>query len=268
MLFQDQFPWGGDFGELVFCSGDGWVGSVIKRLLTEGYLAHRWGVEGNLFQNHPYKDAAPVSNDRFQSIAAGNTDGTVFTFTGQRIGPARSGRRVIVGTVQARSTNTTGVSMTIGGVSATLLKRQATNNGTAEIWMATVPTGTTASVVMTWSDAIGRCGITVWQVPSLNSDTPLDTDGGDTGNAANSADVTLTTQAGAHIFGIGLRVSPPGHAFWRNMTGRGDMLLEEVDSSNMTAADATAAGSSLTVGLDNNGAGAITESPFAVVALK
>ena len=34
--------------------------SLIKK--AEGYLAHKWGLQGNLANNHPYKSAKPVNN--------------------------------------------------------------------------------------------------------------------------------------------------------------------------------------------------------------
>ena len=34
--------------------------SLIEK--TEGYLAHKWGQQGNLANNHPYKSAKPINN--------------------------------------------------------------------------------------------------------------------------------------------------------------------------------------------------------------
>lgn len=46
----------GAIAELVFISGN--LSSTDKQKL-EGYLSHKWGLEGNLPSNHPYKSEAP-----------------------------------------------------------------------------------------------------------------------------------------------------------------------------------------------------------------
>lgn len=46
----------GAIAELVFISGN--LSSTDKQKL-EGYLSHKWGLEGNLPSDHPYKGAAP-----------------------------------------------------------------------------------------------------------------------------------------------------------------------------------------------------------------
>lgn len=55
-----------DFGEILVLGG---VLTADQRRKTEGYLAHKWGMPGNLAADHPYKDAPPVSPEAF-AIAA------------------------------------------------------------------------------------------------------------------------------------------------------------------------------------------------------
>jgi SPRY domain len=55
MLFQDAFPMRGEFAELVIFPGS----SATDREKAEGYLAHKWGLEGNLPAGHPYKTTPP-----------------------------------------------------------------------------------------------------------------------------------------------------------------------------------------------------------------
>ena len=55
MLFQDVFPLHGEIGEFVVVSGD----TDATRELIEGYLAWKWGLEGDLPGGHPYKNAPP-----------------------------------------------------------------------------------------------------------------------------------------------------------------------------------------------------------------
>jgi hypothetical protein len=54
-LFQDVFPMLGDLGEFVVVSGD----DDTTRQLIEGYLAWKWGLQGDLPAGHPYENAAP-----------------------------------------------------------------------------------------------------------------------------------------------------------------------------------------------------------------
>jgi hypothetical protein len=54
-LFQDVLPLLGDYGEAIFFTGN----SSTDREKAEGYLAHKWGLAGNLPGGHPYKSAPP-----------------------------------------------------------------------------------------------------------------------------------------------------------------------------------------------------------------
>jgi hypothetical protein len=47
-----------DIGEILIVSG---VQSTADRQQIEGYLAHKWGLTGNLPSDHPYKTAAPTT---------------------------------------------------------------------------------------------------------------------------------------------------------------------------------------------------------------
>ena len=47
-------------GEIIWLSG---VPSDEDRQKIEGYLAHKWGLAGNLPSDHPYKHAAPIKQD-------------------------------------------------------------------------------------------------------------------------------------------------------------------------------------------------------------
>lgn len=48
--------WVGDLGEFILCSTEL---STDNRQKLEGYLAHKWGLEGDLDAGHPYKAAPP-----------------------------------------------------------------------------------------------------------------------------------------------------------------------------------------------------------------
>ena len=123
-----------------------------------------------------WRDGAPVkaiatytSNATLASIAA-----TSFSFSSQDIGTPSSDRKVVVVThsATAYAHNGTVSSMTIGGVSATLVVRATpATNGQLEMWEADVPSGTTATIVVNWSISRNGCGIGVWAVTGANSST-------------------------------------------------------------------------------------------------
>jgi len=50
----EQGHFGGDIAEILMRTG---ALSVDERQLFEGYLAHKWGLEGNLPEGHPYKES-------------------------------------------------------------------------------------------------------------------------------------------------------------------------------------------------------------------
>ena len=63
-----QLPMVGYAAEIVICNAKI---SDQNRQLTEGYLAWKWGLEGNLPSDHPYKNAAPTYGDNRRRQYAG-----------------------------------------------------------------------------------------------------------------------------------------------------------------------------------------------------
>ena len=93
--------------------------------------------------------------------------GAVHTITGLNLGAADPAREIyaivtsVYGSIDA-ALNITGV--TIGGVAATQVAERAHLNGPIEIWKATVPTGTTGSVVITHNLSILATGVALYRV--------------------------------------------------------------------------------------------------------
>jgi len=104
---------------------------------------------------------------------------TTYTFSGRALGAAPTGanvRYILIPVATPGGTQTVS-SMTVGGVSAALVSGAISSAGGAhqEIWIANVPTGTTGDVVVTWSAAIGGCGIGVYSLLNPASSTATDT---------------------------------------------------------------------------------------------
>jgi hypothetical protein len=137
----------------------------------------------------------PVANTRkvaltFRANAQDGTDLTTYTFASQAIGPASPDRYVIV-CIGSRANSARSISsVTIGGIAATAVV--TANNATAgadmaAIYIALVPTGTTASVVVTFSGAMLRCVIGVYSMVQNGRATATNT------NTATPSGTTPTT---------------------------------------------------------------------------
>ncbi len=145
-------------------------------LILIAIAAHSQGAV--LIDNYRYKAAVVtqtylgaqlISND----LGIGNPTFSAFNAGSNGIGAADATRQIVViiyslGVV----VNSAPASMTIGGVSASLLT--STTNGTDNIgirmYKASVPTGTTASIAVTWSDSQGaRAYIQVYSVLNANT---------------------------------------------------------------------------------------------------
>jgi hypothetical protein len=91
---------------------------------------------------------------------------TTYTFTTRAIGTAAANRVVVVSVSTERNTGTrtTVSSMTIGGISATLAVALSSVDEEMELWEAVVPTGTTATIVVTLAAASVFCACGIWAV--------------------------------------------------------------------------------------------------------
>lgn len=170
----------------------------------------------------------------FLQTASTTTGATTFTFSSQNLGTASSDRYIIVG-IGTRKAGTTGQinSVTVGGVSATIVgQTKATgdsNNSTAGMAIALVPTGTTGDVVVTMSEAFLRMGISLWSATSLSSITPTDSG---TSNASDPTD-NLNISAGGFAIGYSFAGS--------NVTATWTGLTENFDTNFQTNASHTGA---------------------------
>lgn len=89
---------------------------------------------------------------------------TTYTYTGVSFSTAAAGRKIVV-SVHAGFGGTTVSTLTIGGISATFIQRaNAGSNYVVEMWEATVPTGTTGTIVVTWNAGQNFCSVGVWAV--------------------------------------------------------------------------------------------------------
>ena len=130
-------------------------------------------------------EASTEDND-FQD----NPNVAVVTFTSKNIGPADAGRLVVVHFCGTNSKDHTGITATIGGISATVSDTQsAAGSFFSGFIYATVPTNTTANIIFTFGGGGLKCrslGILVMRYVGYSS-TP---DG--TTSAASPTSITTS----------------------------------------------------------------------------
>ncbi|HVM18494.1 MAG TPA: hypothetical protein VM307_00880 [Egibacteraceae bacterium] len=166
-------------------------------------------------------------------------DLTTYTFASQNLGAAASDRHIIV-SVHSRAGGTSAmsiVSVTVGGVAATIVRQQrnaGTDTSMAGLAIAAVPSGTTGDVVVVFSTAQARCAIALWRATGIS---PTPTDARDSTAVAPTA--TLDVQAGGFIVGAATVSGADGTSStaWTNTNKRYDVLVESV--TLISGADAT-----------------------------
>lgn len=144
-----------------------------------------------LMPRHPSNLSPPVVT--YQSANSSPSNLTTYTFAGQAIGTAAPDRYIFV----SAHTDVGGASptvVTVGGINATLIQA---NDGVG-IFMALVPTGTTATIVVTFSTSCNRCAIGVWSATGLSRVTPIDSSKA-TGTGVSGATNVIVNHGGAVI---------------------------------------------------------------------
>jgi hypothetical protein len=117
------------------------------------------------------------------NVSIAYTDGSsssansfTYTFSSVGIGAAATDRIVAVcAAINATSATTYGISsITIGGVAATMAVRSSSNKNAA-IAYAVIPTGTTATIVvtLTGSGTPGRCVVNAYRITGYNNSAPI-----------------------------------------------------------------------------------------------
>tara|TARA_R110002020_G_scaffold467684_1_gene691461 strand:+ start:358 stop:1017 length:660 start_codon:yes stop_codon:yes gene_type:complete len=126
----------------------------------------------------PFKK--PVVTGSFASSGVSTADLAAYTFSGVALGTAATNRHIVIAATTAGGSAADASSVTVGGVSASLVVRASGSDHTrAELWIASVPSGTTGDVVITWSGTKDRCGYAAWAMYGASasaSDTATDSD--------------------------------------------------------------------------------------------
>lgn len=130
---------------------------------------------------------APLASDAaanpvdlsFQGYTLQNSAASSYTFNSVAVGAADSTRRIVVGVVGRDSGTTADISsVTVNGSAAALvtdgttsakLRSTGANINIVALYVADVPTGTTATVVVNFNKSIARCGIHIYRLLNTSS---------------------------------------------------------------------------------------------------
>jgi hypothetical protein len=148
---------------------------------------------------NPYRFSVAAATIAFTDHAVDATNQTTYTFTNRAVSTAAANRKVVVAASAGSGSNPTVSSMTIGGIAASLVTGAKIGNvaEAVEFWQADVPTGTTATIAVTWSGGLSSCGIQVFAVYGASA-AATDTD---TNSSANPTVVAIDVPAGGVCMG-------------------------------------------------------------------
>lgn len=182
------------------------------------------------------------------------TNTSSYSFTSQPFGAPDADRYIIVGGY-ARSSSTGGVSsVTIGGVTATIVNL---SNGADSSWFAyaNVPTGTTGTVAITYGVSQNRQVIGIWSVPSAPT---VDGSGFEVRSSDAARSVTVDSTSGGYV--LATAASTDGDSgswtYSANITTRAtiDQAAGEATTATIGDGDADATSTTVTADWSVNGA--------------
>lgn len=191
------------------------------------------------------------------------TSATNYTFAGQAIGSATPSRYVIVAAHLYSNSARTISSVTVGGISATQVVTQSVVNFfsyRASIYIAAVPTGTTADVVVNTSGVCEQMTISVWAAYDLNSATAVDSDSATSSGSSTFNIPAMTTSAdGVALASCVYNRNGSGSAFaWTNATERSD-TVQNIGGvyTGASGADAVTTGSNISISTTVSGSASV-----------
>jgi hypothetical protein len=163
--------------------------------------------------------AAPTPSNTYIGTTVDGSVLTTFTFTGVSIGAADSTRRVVVACSNDQAAARTVSSATIAGGAATVHVTPSSLEASA-IFSRLVPTGTTATITVTWSGICAGMLIHVWSQINETSATPTAT-ANDVAYSAGVLSATINIPANGCLYGASATNQGASYS-WTNTTERYD----------------------------------------------
>ena len=194
------------------------------------------------FLLNPFAVRVPPSIS-YVDTTVSTTDTNEYTFTDHATGTADGTRRTIVGIVGEDGSNDFSVTgVTVGGVAATEVVDTAAAGAAIQsaIYIIDNPTGTTATIVVTFSEAITGAAVSVWAANNLASSTAVATNSG-TNSSGAAITLSLNTQVEDIIVGVGGANVSSEAAVWAGLTEDAETAITgeaEISVAHDTAATA------------------------------
>jgi hypothetical protein len=192
----------------------------------------------------PTPGAGPLVIE-YLTAAVNATDLTTYTFSTQSLGTAAADRKIVLGISTRGSAQRSISSVTIGGVTATVLATQSFGGSTFNrmaLYVADVPTGATGDVVVTFSGSVLRCGVGLWKVTGANSAQLAHDVGAVTGDPSSKT-LVVPANGGVIAYSFAADGTAPRTVTWTNATERFDAAVEGNMAHSGADADDLVAGS-------------------------
>jgi len=222
--------------------------AIVSELIKSGRV-EKGAIPFGMFTPAPVSSALNLTF-RDNRIDLGNA--TTYTFSSVPVGTANANRHVFVAVTGAGTAGRVVTGVTIGGVSATIGVQEAHSSSEAavvSIWGAKVTTGTSISVVVTWTTGGQlRTGIGVWTADGILSLTPVHT----ITSQSDPATGTLTAVSGRLAIVAFYQRSDPGSVTWGSPLNPPDYedLPAAYEARYQGGKAVVASGSSISVSVD------------------
>ena len=199
----------------------------------------------------------------FQQAVSSGVDSSTYTFSSVAFGAAHPSRVVYwagggIGNGALRTVS----SVTIGGVTATVMHSSTVGTSRVDIYAALVPTGTTGDIVVTYSGTMFNCGGAVWSAVDAIAGTTAFHTAATTTDAA-SININVDTLG----YAIGVSFANGGTSCtWTGLTEESDTLIEA--GNNVSTAAYRNLGGAVTVAVTADQAGTIAEYVCALASFR
>jgi len=180
---------------------------------------------------------APDATVTYLGEASTSSNSATWTLSAHTLSTPAANRRIVVCCADQSVSQRNVSSMTIGGVSASLVLQPVLGaSWSVCMWIADVPIGATGDIVINWSGAVGtRNGMCAYALyTNATGATNTASDGTSGSNSAN-----ITCPAGGVIIGY-MAGSGPTAMAWTNLTEDFDTVVVAFDYLHGGASDAFA----------------------------
>jgi hypothetical protein len=203
--------------------------------------------------------APPTVPFSITAVSNGNstTATGTYTFTSQNIGSADPSRISCVGIAAQAGSGVVVSSVTIGGTSAAQVSGAPSTGGASgsltDIWCLAVPTGSTATIVVTMSVPITRLAIEVYSI--LGTSSAVSTGAHNLSSSGTTLVQSATIPSGGGAIAVFyLHTASPGTITPTNLTNDANVVFGSSTMQtghNVTSAGSTSMGQSWTASTDS-----------------